>query len=123
MPKPAQLGPDWLVSLLVSWGKHHLDRESKSLGYYRVNPMLRDGIPMPARPFEPTGFSPMDYSDLETAMGQVETMQQLALARFCMPWRIRGIDAEHPDTNTRQWLALLRSGLEVLAGKLERKAA
>lgn len=123
MPKPARLGPDWLTDLLYRWGKSQLDRSSKGIGYYTVNPMLRDGIPQPAASHEPTGYSGQDYRDLERAVAELETIQQLAIARFCMPWRIRMIDAEHEYMTTRRWLVELRAALELIDSAMSRKAA
>jgi hypothetical protein len=123
MPREAKLGPDWLTSLLVCWGRQRLDEASKGKGFYTINPMLKDGIPTPARSYEPTGFSWQDYSDLEKAVGGLETLQQLAVARYCMPWRIAMIDAEHDYMTTRRWLVLLRESLALLDLALSRKAA
>lgn len=122
MARKPNLGPDWLTDMLVQWGKYQLRGQSKCLGYYTVNPMLRDGIPQPARSHEPTGYSEQDFSQLEAAVGLLPTEQQLAIARYCMPWRIRMIDEANPAHQTT-WLYRLKQGLAVVAAAMERKAA
>lgn len=123
MPREAKLGPAWLTSLLVCYGRRQLNAASKGLGYYTINPMLRDGIPHRAQSYLPTGFSARDYRDLEAALGQLPTMGQLSVARYCMPWRIAMIDSEHPYMETRQWLAALRESLAALELALSRQEA
>ena len=122
MARKPTLGPDWLTGLLVQWGLRQLHSQSKGLGYYSVNPMLRDGIPQPARSHEPTGYSDEDFRELECAIGLLPLEQQLAIARYCMPWRIRMIDEANPAHQTT-WLYRLKQGLAVVAANMERKAA
>lgn len=107
MAKRATLGPDWLVSLLVNWGKL---KEDSGLGYPKQCPMLRDGIPTQARSHEPTGYSEQDFSDVQRAVDGLKPMRKLAVMRFAKPWMIRTIDQEfRVDTDT--WLYNLKQAL------------
>lgn len=119
MRKPA-LEPRWLVGLLNSWAIRSLYGQTKGLGYYRVNPMLKDGIPGQARSYEPTGYSDVDYKDAETAINQLDLMRRLAVMRYFKPWAKANIDSEvRRDNDT--WMYHLKAALVVLTVELDRK--
>jgi hypothetical protein len=97
---------------------------TKGLGYYSVNPMLKDGIPTPARSYEPTGYSHEDFRELEaamTGMAQAEEYKYeiLAVLRYVKPWKAKAIDEEH-QRETRLWLRDLKNGLATIDAKMRR---
>ena len=113
------LQPRWLVSLLVVWGRR--EAYGRELGWYGVSPMLKAGIPIQARSYEPTGYADGDYAELEACLKRLEDSnrrQLLAVIRYCKPWTARAIDIEHPlDTDT--WLYHLKRGLAQLSTMME----
>lgn len=124
MPRKPELEPRWLVGLLHQWAMRELYGSTKGLGYYSVNPMLKDGIPTPARSYEPTGYSHEDFRELEAAMTDMardETykFEILAVLRFAKPWKAVDIDKEH-QRETRFWLRDLKNGLATIDAKMRR---
>ena len=118
MARPPTLGPSWLVGLLTQWGRRELAEMTGGLGYYRINPMLKDGIPTRARSFEPTGYSTIDFADLERAVAALPKGQCLAVIRYAKPWKAQAIDLEFPIVQ-RKWLEHLKEGLVALALRLD----
>jgi len=118
MARQPTLGPAWLIGLLTQWGRRELYDMDKGLGYYSINPMLKDGIATPARSFEPIGYSSLDFSDLERNLKLLRKKQLLAVMRYAKPWKAASIDEEYPlDTDT--WLHHLKNALEVLTTRLD----
>ena len=120
MSRPPQLEPAWLVGLLLAWSRR--ETRDNGLGYYRVNPMLRDGIPTPARSYEPTGYGGTEVDAVGRAVASLRIMRRTAVMRYCRPWMIPAIDAEFDrplDTDT--WLYHLRCALDELASELDAK--
>lgn len=121
MSRPAQLGPAWLIGLLLAWSRR--ETCASGLGYYRVNPMLRDGIPTPARSYEPMGYGGADIEAIGSAVGALPLMRRVAVMRYCRPWMIPAIDAEMGRTlSTDTWLYHLRAALDELASEIDAKA-
>ena len=118
MPRRPELEPRWLVGLLHRWAMRELAGQTRSIGWYRLNPMLKEGIPVRAESHEPTGYSGRDFSDLERAMRQISDRQLLAIVRYVMPWRARSLD-EQWGFSTDTWLRYLKAGLVELAKKME----
>ena len=117
MSRPAQLEPAWLIGLLVQWGRRDLHADH-GLGWYAECPMLRDGVRGQARSYEPMGYSGTDYRELETALRGLTEKRLLAVMRYCKPWKVQAIDAEHPlDTDT--WMYHLKNGLAALVEAME----
>ena len=79
--------------------------------------MLRDGIPTPARSYEPTGYGGLDIAEVDKAMadlGRRNEILAVAIMRFLRPWRAKALDVEyHLDAST--WLKHLKAGLRVIA--------
>lgn len=122
MPRKPELEPRWLVGLLHQWAMRELYGSTKGLGYYSVNPMLKDGIPTQARSYEPTGYSHGDFRELEHAMKEMAEaprlkFELLAVVRYVKPWKAKDIDAEWPR-ETRHWLKDLRNGLATIDAKM-----
>jgi hypothetical protein len=109
MARPPTLGPAWLVGLLAQWGKR--EANSMSLGFYKINPMLKDGIATSQRSsHEPTGYSAVDFDQLEKAIEGLPKAQCLAIVRYAKPWKATLIDMEYP-IHQRTWLDHLKAGL------------
>jgi hypothetical protein len=124
MPRKPELEPRWLVGLLHQWAMRELYGSTKGLGYYSVNPMLKDGIPTQARSYEPTGYSHEDFRELEAAMKEMAQaeeykMEVLAVLRFAKPWKAADIDQANPR-ETRLWLRDLKNGLATIDAKMRR---
>lgn len=122
MARRPDLQPEWLCSLLVNWGRHEFHSGSRMLGYPSICPMLKTGIPSQARSFEPTGYTMQDWSEVEAAIAELPQPQQLAVVRYCMPWRIQMIDQQWPADDST-WLRRLKAAFPVLAGRLMVQAA
>jgi hypothetical protein len=121
MSRRPELEPRWLIGLLNQWALRISRDQAKGLGYYTINPMLRDGIPGRVRSYEPTGYSDVDFLDVQNAVEQLDVMRRLAVMRYFKPWSRNAIDAEvsrDPDT----WMYHLRIALERLQVDLQRKA-
>jgi hypothetical protein len=120
MAKTPALEPRWLVGLLNLWAVRSLHSQTKGLGYYTENPMLKDGIRGQCRSYEPTGYSDVDYLDADAAINELDLMRRLAVMRYFKPWARANIDAEmQRDDGT--WLYHLRRALDILARELDRK--
>ncbi len=119
MPRQAQLEPRWLVGLLVAWGRHKRRESTGSLGYYSVNPMLKDGIRGQAQSHEPMGYGAGDFRDLEKAMQLLDKPRLAAVVRYTLPEKARAFDEEW-GYSTDSWLRLLKAGLADLEAMLAR---
>jgi hypothetical protein len=85
--------------------------------------MLRDGIPTPARSYEPTGYGGADIEAVGRAVASLRLMRRVAIMRYCRPWMIPAIDAEFEQPlSTDTWLYHLRGALDELAAALDAKA-
>ena len=121
MSRTPQLEPAWLVGLLLEWSRRNTI--NAGLGYYRVNPMLKDGIPNPARSYEPTGYGGMDIADVDKAMSELarrHEMRAVAIMRFLRPWRAKALDIEYHISH-QAWMAHLKAGLSEIATSLRPK--
>jgi hypothetical protein len=86
---------------------------TKGIGWYSVNPMLKEGIPSRAESFEPTGYSGQDFKTLEDAMTAIQPRYLLAVVRYAAPWKARELDLEW-GYSADTWLRYLKAGLEDL---------
>jgi hypothetical protein len=120
MSKKPELQPRWLIGLLNQWAIRSTYLGSKGLGYYTTNPMLRDGIPGRVRSFEPTGYSDVDFLDVERAVNDLDIMRRLSVMRYFKPWSRNAIDAEMKRDNDT-WMYHLRLSLIALTVELDRK--
>ncbi len=120
MSKRPELEPRWLIGLLNQWALRMSRDQTRGLGYYTINPMLRDGIPVRARSYEPTGYSDVDFLDVENAVSQLDVMRRLSVMRYFKPWSRLAIDAEFERDNDT-WMYHLRIALQTLSAELDRK--
>lgn len=121
MPRQPDLQPLWLVSLLVNWGRHVRRRELGGLGYYSVNPMLKDGIATPARSYDPTGYTDGDWRSVDQTILKLQPVHQVAIIRYVMPEKAVAIQAEW-GYSSDSWLRHLRSAFVLFQGHWEREA-
>jgi len=117
MARKPELQPAWLVGLLHQWAMRELHGQTRGIGWYSINPMLKEGIPVRAESFEPTGYSGQDFDRLEQAMRQIQDKHLLAVVRYVMPWRARAMDEEW-GFSTDSWLRYLKAGLIDLDEKM-----
>jgi len=120
MGRPAKLEPRWLVGLLNQWALRDDRNRSRGIGYYSVNPMLKDGIPGRARSFEPTGFCEQDFTDAEKAIEALEQNHRLAVVRYFKPWAKHAIDGEVSRSDDT-WLRWLKEALAIIEADMDRK--
>ena len=118
MARKPELHPAWLVGLLHQWASRRRAEESRNVGWYKVCPMLKEGIPQRAESFEPTGYSGHDFRQLEAAMQPLDKRYLTAVVRYVRPERARGLDAEY-GYSTDTWLRYLKAGLADLDAKME----
>lgn len=124
MSRPPQLGPAWLIGLLMAWSRR--ETRDSGLGFYTVSPMLRDGIPTQARSYEPTGYGGAELDSIGVAVKTLRKMHWLAVMRYLRPWRAEAVeralrdDGETPPISS-EWLKLLREALLVLELEMMRK--
>lgn len=106
--------------MLWQWGIRSLKMESGGLGYPRVCPMLKEGIPTQARSFEPTGIAPWEMDMLEKAIDQLEWKYKLVLMRSFRPWMARTVEQELEALGTvdRTWRRWLHEAAAILAQKM-----
>lgn len=117
-----QLEPGWLVGLLNQWALRSVREQSRSIGWYGINPMLKDGIPVRARSYEPTGYGDADFKDINNAVFQLDYMRRLAIVRYFKPWARAAVDAEIARDNDT-WMYHLKIAMETLARQLDRDRA
>lgn len=118
MARKPELHPAWLVGLLHQWAMRELHGQTKSIGWYSINPMLKEGIPVRAESYEPTGYSGQDFKRLEDAMRGIPPRHLLAVVRYVMPWRAKALNHEW-GLSTDTWLRYLKAGLVDLDEKME----
>lgn len=118
MPRKPELHPAWLVGLLHQWASRRRAEESRSIGWYSINPMLKEGIPVRAESYEPTGYSGHDFTQLTNAMQLIDKRYLVAVVRYVRPERARGLDAEY-GYSTDTWLRYLKAGLADLDAKMQ----
>lgn len=119
MPRQPELHPAWLVGLLHQWASRRRAEESRTVGWYSINPMLKEGIPVRAESYEPTGYSGYDFKQLEMAMMAIDSRHAIAVIRYVRPEKARGFDIEY-GYSTDTWLRYLKAGLVGLDAKMER---
>lgn len=120
MARKPELHPAWLVGLLVEWGRRERSATIQGLGFYRVNPMLKAGIPQQARSYEPTGYSDNDLEEIGNCIRKLERLQIFAVMRYAIPERVQAIDNEIKLSSTT-WFEILRTSLLQLSNMVEKK--
>ena len=110
MSRRSVVEPVWLDRMLQGWGTSSL----KSKGWYAVNPMLKDGIPVSARSYEPTGLCLMDYTQLEEALETLDLKHRCAITRAYKPWTAKAMEAEWPATSTMTWCNWLHAAAKLI---------
>jgi len=120
MARPAELNPRWLVGLLARWAYVTLHEQTRGIGWYKINPMLKEGIPTQAQPYDPTGYGRDEINMVEPAIAQLDEMRRLAVLRYFKPWmkaEIERYTERDPDT----WMYHLRIGMAQLEVTLRKK--
>lgn len=102
MSKRSTVQPKWLDSMLVRWGIASLQRESNTLGFYKINPMLKSGIPTTAPVYEPFELTPADFEQLQRAINGLETKYHLIIIRAYKPWQAPAVEIELERFNVTQ---------------------
>ena len=117
MARRPQLEPAWLIGLLNAWARHSHKDHTRGLGWYSASPMLKGGIPVRARSYEPMGYCEADYTAVYEALQGLDLMPRMAVGRYFKPWARSAIEAEF-QRSADQWLVLLRVALQKLEEKL-----
>ncbi|WP_421883251.1 hypothetical protein [Methylibium sp.] len=124
MSKRALVQPKWLDEMLWRWGIRSLRLESRALGYPSICPMLKEGIPVQAQSFEPTGYSEEDFSQLERAVSLLVERHQMALIRAYRPWKARDIEETYAayGVTTRTWQRWVHEAAGLINASMNRQA-
>lgn len=125
MSKRATVNPRWLDGMLVQWGLYEVRRSMGSLGYPRICPMLRDGIPQPARSHEPIGITSHEHDTMTKIIGALDRKYQLVLIRAYKPWAAEECShlLRHEfDCSERTWLRWLHDAAEIIVKQMARAA-
>ena len=117
MARKPDLEPRWLVGLLNAVALRSLNEQTRSVGWYTVNPMLRDGIPKRGRSYEPTGYSDGDHKAALDALNLLPMRRLLAVARYFKPWAKQAIEAEHQWSDDT-WMRELKAAMATLETEL-----
>lgn len=122
MAKRATVQPIWLDRMLVQWGIRSLKLEISGLGYPRVCPMLSEGIPTQARSHEPTGYSELDFQQLEAAIAKLDRKYALVLSRAYKPWyaEAAAIELRAYEVTERTWYNWLQDAAGMIAVSMAR---
>lgn len=120
MARRSTVKPDWLDDMLVIWGLRDV---RSALGFPPISPMFRQRVGTPARSYEPTGYSDVDFDQLQTALDRLETKHKLVIMRCFKPWTARAVEDELRrlyDVSERTWVNWLHEGAGLLAADMER---
>lgn len=109
--------------MLVRWGT--AGPYNALLGYYRVNPMLRSGIPTTSEVQDPFEVSPQEMERLDKAIQELEERYKLVIIRAYMPWKAKSVEGILSSMGTcdRTWRRWLHEAAAGLASKMQREAA
>jgi hypothetical protein len=100
MSRRATVKPDWLDSMLVSWG---MVRVREALGFPSESFMFKERVPSPARSYEPTGYCGQDFRDLEAAMELLGTQHKYAILHCYKPWTAQDVRHAFADEFAIHW--------------------
>lgn len=111
--------------MLFQWGIRSLKAESRGLGYPTICPMLREGIPVRASSFEPTGYCDADFRELQAAIDNLDRKYQLVLIRAYRPWQAQAVEVELSayEVTERTWRNWLHDAALMICGSMSRVAA
>lgn len=118
MPKPADIEPRWLVSLMCVWVIHVRAADNGHLGY--PNKVAWLSLPSSGSGHaDPTGFCAQDFVELETALEQLKNEhegQYMAMMLYYRPWAIRAaVEAGWPFGNSTYYERLHAAHRKVAA--------
>jgi len=125
MSRRTLVQPRWLDCLLWNWAIRSLKVESGSIGYYTINPMLKEGIPTQATSYEPTGFNADDFEATTKAIDALPDNFRLVILRAYKPWAARAMEAELDvyGVSERTWQRWTHEAAVILERALMRKPA
>lgn len=118
MARRATVKPEWLDRLLVGWGLKSLNEGCN--GWYSVNPMLKEAIPIAKGPGDVFDFGSEDYRALDAAIQALPAHQLAAITRAYKPWTAHSIDALQPAL-TSTWCERLKAAALTLAAAMDRR--
>jgi hypothetical protein len=122
MAKRSTVQPVWLDRMLVQWGIRSLKIEISGLGYPRKCPMLAEGIPTQARSYEPTGYSELDFQQLDTAIAKLDRKYLLVVSRAYKPWYAESaaIELAPYGVTERTWYNWLQDAARMIETSMAR---
>lgn len=115
-----ELEPRWLVGLLNQWARYDAKQLDKGLGFPSTCPMLRDGIPVRARSYEPTGYGDADMRDVHQAVERLNIRYRCAVMRYYRPWSRQAIDGEWGAVHANVWAKWLHEAMREMESDLVR---
>lgn len=98
--------PPILHSMLVRWGAKVT---TDSNGWYKVNPSLRQFLPVQTNSHEPQGLCRQDWVDLQAALDKLEDRHMAAILRAFRPSVRREQELRFPDATYDTWWRWLRT--------------
>ena len=121
MSKRTVIKPHWLDRLLWQWA--HRTTDENGLGFYSVNPMLKAGIPMPARAYEPMGYNAEDFEATTLAVSELPHHYRLVILRAYKPWAAKALEQELGSfsQSERTWQRWVHEAAELLHSRLKRE--
>lgn len=125
MSKRSTVQPKWLDSMLVRWGIASLQRESNTLGFYKINPMLKSGIPTTSAQPDPWDHTPQDFAQLDEAIATLEKRYQYTLTRCYKPWNAPAMEEllREYGAHERTWVKWLHKAAEQIEAHMSRARA
>lgn len=121
MSRRATVQPPWLDAMLLSWGRIKV---KDALGYPTESIMFKERIPAQTRSYEPTGYSAVDYKELESAIERLDPKFQLVIIRCFKPWTAVAVEHELRSryaVGDRTWRNWLHEGAAMLAADMQRQ--
>lgn len=105
MSRRPTVEPRWLDSMLFAWGRI----KHESVGWYRINPMLKSGIPSSTPSFDPWDITPREIDQLDEEIAKLPKRLKDCILMCYKPWRACQLSAfleEHKISQRTQqrWL-------------------
>lgn len=82
MSRRPTIEPRWLDSMLFAWGR----KLPEGMGWYRINPMLKSGIPSTAPSYDPWDITPREIDQLAEEIEKLCPRHKACIFMCYKPW-------------------------------------